>query len=395
MIRFSLFRSLVFLCFLLSLSVTVAVTVPGTACAQPSLDDRIEGLLIGALIGDAAGGPDEFQAPDRSVWTRTDVTLNAEGRAALAARFRLKPYTRRPNPESYGQWLANAPAGTVTDDSRFKIMFFESLKTSGKPSREAFAEALLAWHADTTSVYGDLPRQWLDEFAYAARWELGERDLRIARPPERQWGGIPTMAGQMPFLPIAALTPGQPAKAYSITWEMDFLDNGIGRDLNAALVAGLAAALSPNASWSSVEAAMRTTDPFGFGEIDWVSRRMSRWLDKAADIAARSENRPARLYQLLEEELDAETWWEAWVPMTVVFAAVRVASYDPLATMQLIMEFGHDTDSYMQVAGALFGALHGAEVFPAAMRRTVASRLMADYNVAVSDWMQVLQSLEY
>ncbi len=387
MIRFSLLRSLVFFCFLVPLPVTVV--------AQPTLDARIEGLLIGALIGDAAGGPDEFQAPDRSVWTRTDVILTAEGRTALAARFRLKPYTRRPHPEPYGQWLANAPAGTVTDDSRFKIMFFESLKASGKPSRRAFAEALLAWHADTTSAYRNLPQQWLDEFAYAARWELGERDLRIARPPERQWGGIPTMAGQMPFLPIAALVPGQPDKAYSLTWEMDFLDNGIGRDMNAALVAGLAEALSPNASWSSVEDAMRTTDPFGFGEIDWVSRRMSRWLDKAADIASRSEHRPARLYQLLEEELDAETWWEAWVPMTVVFAAARVASYDPLATMQLIMEFGHDTDSYMQVAGALFGALHGAEVFPDAMRRTVETRLTADYNATVSDWIQTLQSLDH
>lgn len=395
MIRFSLLRSLVFFCFLLPLSVTISLTVSVTAGAQPTLDDRIEGLLIGALIGDAGGGPDEFQVPDRSVWTRMDTILTAEGRAALAARFQLKPYIRRPHPESYGQWSANALAGTVTDDSRFKIMFFESLKASGKPSRRAFAEALLNWHADSTSAYGDLPQQWLDEFAYAARWELGERDLRIARPPERQWGGIPTMAGQMPFLPIAALVPAQPERAYSLTWEMDFLDNGIGRDMNAALVAGLAAALSPEASWSSIEEAMRTTDPFGFGEIDWVSRRMNRWLDTAADIAVRSEHRPARLYQLLEEELGAETWWEAWVPMTVVFAAARVASYDPLATMQLIMEFGHDTDSYMQVAGALFGALHGAEVFPLEMRRTVESRLMADYNVSVSDWIQLLQSLEY
>ena len=361
--------------------------------AQPSLESRIEGLLIGALIGDAAGGPDEFQTPNRSIWTRTDTILTHQGRAELASRFRLKPYTRRPNPEPYGQWSSNAPAGTFTDDSRFKIMLFKSLEAAGKPDRKAFAKALLAWHADSTSEYGTLPQEWLDEFAYAARWELGERDPERARPPERQWGGIPTMAGQMPFLPLAALAPNNPAKAYLLTWEMDFMDNGIGQDMNAALVAGLSAALAPNADWPTVEMAMRTTDPFGFGEIDWVERRLTRWLDRAHDMAERAEKRPARLYRLFEEELGAETWWEAWVPMTVVFACAHLAEYDPLATMQLILEFGRDTDSYLQVAGALFGALHGADVFPIEMREIVVGRLELDYHASLEAWKKTLATL--
>ncbi len=385
MIRFSTIIST--LCILTCCTVSVAV-------AQPAIDARIEGLLVGALIGDAAGGPDEFQQPDLSIWTRTDTILTPAGIQMLADRFALKPYTRRPNPESYGQWLADAPAGTVTDDSRFKIIFFRSLEAAGKPSRRHFAEALLDWYADSTSVYGNLPQLWLEEFAYAARWELGERNPERARPPERQWGGIPTMAGQMPFLPVAALAPGHPVLAYTLTWDMDFMDNGIARDMNAALVAGLAAALAPAANWTTVEAAMRETDPYGFGEIDWVPRRLSRWLDVAEDVAARAEGRPYRLFRLLEQELNAETWWEAWVPMTVVFACARVADYNPLATMQLIMEFGHDTDSYMQVAGALFGALHGVEVFPATMRYTVSRRLLEDYQVSPDEWMRIIKRLQ-
>lgn len=356
-------------------------------------NNRVEGLLIGSLIGDAAGGPDEFQSPDRSIWTQVDTVLSSQGLTELAARFRLKPYSRRPHPESYGQWLADAPAGTVTDDSRFKVMLFRSLEDAGQPDRLAFAQALLAWHADSTSKYGSLPQQWLDEFAYAARWELGERDPARARPPERQWGGIPTMAGQMPFLPLAAIAPANPERAYQMTWDMDFMDNGIGRDLNAALVAGLAEALAPHASWITIEEAMRSTDPYGFGEIAWVPRRLNRWLDKAHDIAKRSEGRPFRLFQLLEAELNAETWWEAWVPMTVVFACAEVASYHPLATMQLIMEFGRDTDSYMQVAGAIFGALYGATIFPEDMRETVDTRLKEDYGVSVDDWVEIVKAL--
>ncbi len=139
---------------------------------------------------------------------------------------------------------------------------------------------------------------------------------------------------------------------------------------------------------------MRETDPYGFGEIDWVPRRLSRWLDVAEDVAARAEGRPYRLFRFLEQELNAETWWEAWVPMTVVFACARMVDYNPLATMQLIMEFGHDTDSYMQVAGALFGALHGVEVFPATMRYTVSRRLLEDYQVSPDEWMGLIKRLQ-
>ena len=96
---------------------------------------------------------------------------------------------------------------------------------------------------------------------------------------------------------------------------------------------------------------------------------------------------------LLEEELNAETWWEAWVPMTVAFACARVAAYDPLATMQLIMEFGHDTDSYMQVAGALFGALHGPEIFPQSIRDTIRQRMQEDYDVSVDEWLEIIKQV--
>lgn len=360
------------------------------ATAQPPLSDKIEGLLVGSVIGDALGGPDEFQPPRRSFWTEADVVLSPAGRADLAARVALGPYTRRPLPEPYGQWTADAPAGTVTDDTRFKILFLQSLAESGAPDGEAFARAVVAWHADTSGVYGTLPREWLDEFAFGARWVLGDRDLTRARPPERMWGGIPTVAGQMPFLPVAALAPGDPDTAYQLTWGANWMDNGAGRDVTAALVAGLAAALAPNATWDDALAAMRTTDPFGFADVPWVERRVARWLTRAHDIAERSEGRPARLYALLEAEAGAETWWEAHVPLVVAVACAEVAEHDPMATLQLILEFGHDTDSSLTVAGALFGALHGADIFPAAMRTTVDDRLAADYGVRIADWQRVL-----
>lgn len=198
------------------------------------------------------------------------------------------------------------------------------------------------------------------------------------------------MAGQMPFLPAAALHPGEPAAAYMATWHMDFLDTGWGRDMTASLVAGLSRALAPHATWQTIEGAMRSTDPYGFGHVPWVERRVDRWLDTARSIAGRAGGRPAVLYELLEAELGAETWWEAHVPVVVVFAAAETAGYDPLATMQLILEFGHDTDSSLQLAGAFFGALHGADVFPEEMRETVDIRLREDFGESITEWTELL-----
>ncbi|MEM9663526.1 MAG: ADP-ribosylglycohydrolase family protein [Bacteroidota bacterium] len=359
--------------------------------AQPlPLRDRVEGLLIGALVGDAAGGPVEFQPAQRGPWTAVDTPLTDASRQALATAFHLRPYDRAGAP--YAHWTDYGPPGTVTDDSRFKVLFMQALRRAGQPDRNVFAETLLATWADTTGPHAALRRAWLDEFAYSARWVLGQRGPD-ARPPERAWGGIPTMAGQMPFLPIAALHPNNPEAAYRATWDVDFLDNGTARDLNAALVAGLAAALTDDATWASVEQAMRTTDPYGFGEIEWVPRRLDRWLDRAHHMVARADGRPYRLYQILEAELGAETWWEAWVPMTVVFACAELADYDPLASMQLVLEFGYDTDSYLQVMGAILGALHGPTAFPTGIRETVAAQFQADYGVQLDAWVDTLMEL--
>jgi ADP-ribosylglycohydrolase len=342
-------------------------------------------MLLGTLIGDAAGAPTEFAEPSRSIWTDTDTVLSAQGRAELAARFRIGPSSRAPDP--YGPWTDRL--GTLTDDSRFKIIFFDHLEYDGVVSRAGFARAILSFESEPESPYGTLPAEWLEEFALAARWVLG--DSVSGLPPERSWGGIATMAGQMPFLPIAGLVPGQPEKAYRLNWDIDFLDNGIGRDINAALVAGLAEALGPDASWEAVERAMRRTDPHRFSEVPWVPRASNRWLDVSREIASDADGRAKRLFELLETRLEARTWWEAWVPTVVVFSCARLADFDPLATMQLILEFGHDTDSYLQVAGAFFGALHGPAVFPPELRSLVRARLSDEYGDSLDRWTTLLR----
>jgi len=97
--------------------VLLLICVSQTALTQnPSMEEKIEGLLIGSASGDAAGGP----------------------------------------------------AGTITDDTRFKIIFFNTLQT--------FAQSALDFRGELPEKYKDNYDKWIPEIEYATRWVLGERE---------------------------------------------------------------------------------------------------------------------------------------------------------------------------------------------------------------------------
>ena len=97
------------------------------------------------------------------------------------------------------------------------------------------------------------------------------------------------------------------------------------------------------------------------------------------------------MFLILEAESQTTHSREAWVPIVVVVAVAEIADYHPLASMQIIMEFGHDTDSYAQVMGAILGAIHGKTVFPESMRKTVNEQMKLQFGQDVNDWMSLLK----
>jgi ADP-ribosylglycohydrolase len=60
--------------------------------------------------------------------------------------------------------------------------------------------------------------------------------------------------------------------------------------------------------------------------------------------------------------------------------------------MHLILDFGHDTDSYAQVLGAMVGAVHGPDIFPASMRDNVETSLKSDYHESIDDWIDTISA---
>ena len=356
--------------------------------AQPSIVSKIEGMLIGSAIGDAAGGPVEFVHPPlRSFWTITDKKITQEGIEELGSLFKLRAYPK--NAEPFAQWEPYGPEGTITDDTRFKMILFNTLKKyDGELTMKNFAQSVLDFRDELPEKYQDNFDEWIPEIAFATNWALGERNN--AYPPERIWGGIPTMEGQMPFLPIAALNPEDPEWCYLKTYELGYFDIGIAKDINSALIAGLARALQTDGSWQNFEDAMRTVDPYKYNEVLYVNRQLTKWLDLSHDLVKKADGNIARLFVLLKENLETVYWWEAWVPVVVVVACAEIVDYHPMASMQLMMEFGHDTDSYAQVMGAVLGAIHGKEIWPEEIRRTLNDRMKEHFNQNVDDWMQMI-----
>jgi len=403
--------------FLFLLLTTIGMGTASTA--TPDLEDRIRGLLLGSAVGDALGGPIEFQDPAAIQrlphpprrWTDPMVLTETE-RNTTAARLRLRSYQDlRPVPESYGQWNTNSAPGTVTDDTRHKFILLHALHraqaTQSWPlDRTAYAQSHLDWPLQPVitnrPAYLELTRDWLEEWQFAARWILGRREPHWAKPPERMWQGLPTCSGQMSLLPLAAIFAGEPDRAYRAAYHLGFFDNGFGKDLNAALVAGLATALtvpvdpaSPRMAWKAVLDSMRLTDPYAYSKIRWSERAVHRWLNRALDMAEKAEGRPARLFAALNSEFKTTTKWEAQVPFVVVFSCFALADFDPLPALQLTLEWGHDSDSYAQVAAAFVGALHGARLFPADWLRAVSDRVERDFSVSLDDEARFLAALHH
>jgi ADP-ribosylglycohydrolase len=373
----------------------IILTVPGSCntntqeVSTPSRLSKIEGMLIGSAIGDAAGGPVEFVHPPlRSFWSTTDKKITKEGIEELGKLFKLRAYPK--DTEPFAQWEPYGPEGTITDDTRFKLIFFNTLKKyDGVLTMKNFALSVMDFRNTLSEKYKDNYDEWIPEIAYATNWALGKREN--AYPVERIWGGVPTMEGQMPFLPIAALNPNDPEWCYLKTYELGYFDIGIAKDINSALVAGLARTLQPDGNWQNFEEAMRTVDPYNYNHVLYVNRQLIKWLDLSHDLVKKADGNISTLFTILEENLETVYWWETWVPIVVVLACAEIVEYDPLASMQLMMEFGHDTDSYAQVMGAILGAIHGKEIWPEDISRTVNERMKEQFDQNVDDWMKLIE----
>ena len=378
---------------------------------------RYRGLIYGGVLGDALGGPVEFQEgpqvdavlPCLRKWP-LDRRIDVATIESLAATLPLLDFAKlRPGAEPYGQWTKESPAGTSTDDTRHKIVLMRMLKRllTGTPApcdAQSLANEYLRFHpidgVPPNAELAALCDEGFREYRFAAQWLLGKRDLKIAKPIERLWSGIDNCSGQMLLTPLSAVYAGHPLEAYQAAYALDFVDAPGARDMAASLVAGLAAVLvdahpgetSPQ-RWQRLFETMRQTDPYELTQVPFAGRPLHRWLDLSDQLVEQANGIPRRLFELLETEGKPVYWWDAHFTLLVPITILKFCNYNSLAALHIILDFRHDTDSYAQVLGAMAGAVCGDSLFSVSMMQTIKNRLSVDHGEDLEDWCHTVQQL--
>ncbi len=329
------------------------------------LPDRVRGCLVGGAVGDAFGGPIEMRsAEELNEFAGTDWV------------DQLLPYRDDHGVHPLGVWQEGPPRGTGTDDTRNNQMFVEcAVRTGGVVNSQLLAIEYVQRYLEREKFYpehADLAERHLRGRYHHALAYLGAEQLPDGTPgwvARARGNAFPALAGLISLAPAGLLHPGDPEAAYRRAFELAYCDLGYARDATAMLAAMVSTALGSDDACEVVEAGLRT-DPFGYGKRRIMARRIRRFLEIAEGAGSDRE-----LIEGLSPEVSGLHLFDPVDILGVPVAALRFSRGDPVRTIvmaandrDLTAEGAllklRDVDCTAGVAGALVGALRGAEAFP-------------------------------
>lgn len=366
--------------------------------SSSDLNDKLLGGLLGSAAGDAMGAPTEM-------WSREAI------QAEYGHVDSLDDMVREPSAE--GIWRMNLPKGGTTDDTRWKKLVVEVFTgNQSQPPVIAMAKAIIAEHDAAiarmnegktldSEYYADQLRQaqWLSEWVKVARpYVAGDRD-RYEEALHKFYGGEMVCAGMIYAPAVGLRYPGDPQKAYEIAYQTDIYDIGYARDMAGLMAAMVAAAADSAATPDSILAVIRSVDPKGYFNSRLVSRtayklyQTALFINKKArevDVDQFFEGKPKMQLQLPKDSLTERQKYASWstayemldenlrrMPFhpdeiwLVTLTGLLVTDFELQACLEFIVNYGRDNDTSAAMAGAILGALHGAEAMPANWREDI------------------------
>jgi len=307
--------------------------------------DRARGALYGLAIGDALGMPTQMLSRPR-----------------ITARY--GPVLTGFHPAAPDHPLAaGMPAGAITDDTEQALLLARLLiDGEGTVDPAELARRLVAWEDDMRS------RGSLDLLGPSTKRAV---ELVLAGTPVAEVGRYGTTNGAaMRIAPLGIAVPSaDPVHLVDQVVAASLLTHNTGVALAgaaavaAAVSTGLDGATVPEAVTAAVAAARLAAD-----RGHWVA---------AADVAERivwatglvRELTPLeaceRVYALVGTSLATQE------SVPAAFALLTVCQDDPWQAVLLAASVGGDCDTIAAIAGAIAGACHGVEAFPAAARATL------------------------
>ncbi|MFM1878541.1 MAG: hypothetical protein RLZZ241_1407 [Bacteroidota bacterium] len=373
--------------------------VYGTPLPKPdtiAYYDRVLGALVGSAIGDAMGASTEM-------WHRKDI------RRIYGYLNTLSPAIRPKSPE--GTWNNNLPAGSGTDDTRWKAFTAGYLnRHRGNLGPKQFTQSILSYYETVANDLGDeavkrypdaldstLQRvDWIREWARVSRaYQEGPESYEMAR--DRFYGGEMSCAGML-YTPMFGLVAPDPESAYTMAYQHALFDLGYARDISGLVAALTQMALHTQNSDSLLNTAV-FTDPYHYQDSRLVGRIALQQFESARDyvrkarlesIATLGEKVPPEaqkvpkkypfselewlqqeyVYQQLELDKKAIPFHagEIW---EILIAGLEFGQGDFMKSIAFIVNYGRDNDTVAAVAGMILGAQVGFDELPLMERELV------------------------
>ena len=308
---------------------------------------RAQGALYGLAIGDALGMPTQLLS-----------------RPQIEARYGSLLTGFEPAPEGH-PIAAGHPAGDITDDTEQAVVLGRLL-VAGRGEIDAgdLADSLVAWEADMKA------RGSLDLLGPSTRRALAA--VQAGVPPGEAGASGETNGAAMRIAPIGIAVPlvappdDNSKKLEALVSHVvraSFVTHGTSLALAgaaavaAAVSAGVAGATVPEAATVAVAAARLAA-----GRGRWVA---------GADVAARIEwatgltagRRHVEAMDLIYRLVGTGLATQESVP--AAFAVLAASPDDPWLACRFAASLGGDCDTIAAMAGAVAGACHGVDAFPA------------------------------
>jgi ADP-ribosylglycohydrolase len=320
------------------------MTGPGALAV--SLASRAAGALYGLAIGDALGMPTESLP-----------------RSEISARYGSLLSGFEPGPDGHSL-AAGLPAGSVTDDTEQAVLIGQLVaEGGGEVDGAELARRLLRWQESmrargAASLLGPSTRRALAAVATGTGVDEAGR------------AGT-TNGAAMRIAPVGIATPGgdpgllldRVVAASRVTHNTGIALAGAAA-VAAAVSAGIDGATVGEAVTRGAEAAASAADRGHWAAGADVAARI-RW---AAGLAAGLglDELMDTVYRLVGTSLATQE------SVPAAFAVAAACPDDPWLACRVAASLGGDCDTIAAIAGAVCGACHGADAFPAAARATVA-----------------------
>lgn len=321
---------------------------------------RAAGALYGLAIGDALGMPTQSLP-----------------RALIVSRYGEVIDGFHPAPSDQ-PLAAGMPAGAITDDTEQAVLLGELVVSSGgKIDGHELARKLLAWEDSmrargSLDLLGPSTKRAIDELLVGTDiTETGRQGTTNGAAMRITPVGIATS------LEIEGLLLDRVIAASAATHNTG-LALSAAAAVAAAVSAGIDGATVPEVIPLAIQAASTaaTSGHWVAGaevatRIQWATSLVtttSRPDDAAAGVAS---PRPGVVSALLYDLVGTSLASQESVP--AAFAVLAAYPDDPWLVCRLAASLGGDTDTIAAIAGAVAGACHGIDAFPADARRTVAA----------------------